>query len=86
MLRFLLKHQINVSYLPMVIVHMRTGGVSNSSLTNRLAANRMDRKAWEVNGLRPKFWTHYAKPLRKIGQWWKPGERKTKDSGLSTKD
>ena len=80
MLRFLLKHLVNVAYLPMVMVHMRTGGVSNASVSNRLAANRMDRKAWEVNDLKPYPWTLYAKPLRKVGQWWKPGERlKRKD-------
>ena len=70
MLRFLLKHQINVAYLPTVMVHMLTGGVSNANVSNRLAANRMDRKAWEVNGLKPYPWTLYAKPLRKIGQWF----------------
>lgn len=75
MLRFLLKHQINVSYLPMVMVHMRTGGVSNTSVSNRLAANRMDRRAWVVNDLKPYPWTLYAKPLRKVGQWWNPGRR-----------
>ena len=69
MLRFLLKHEINVAYLPMVMVHMRTGGVSNANVSNRLAANRMDRKAWEVNDLQPYPWTLYAKPFRKIGQW-----------------
>jgi hypothetical protein len=30
----------------------------------------MDRRAWEVNDLRPYPWTIMAKPLRKIGQWW----------------
>ena len=35
MLRFLLKHQINVAYLPMVLVHMRTGGVSNACAIHR---------------------------------------------------
>jgi len=74
MLRFLLKHQINVVRVPMVMVHMRAGGVSNANVSNRLAANRMDRKAWEVNGLQPYLWTLYAKPLRKVGQWFlKPG-------------
>jgi glycosyltransferase len=76
MLRFLLKHQINAVYLPAVTVHMRTGGVSNSSLSNRLAANRMDRKAWVVNDLQPYPWTLYAKPLRKIGQWFVRGKVK----------
>jgi len=69
MLRFLLKRQINVAYIPEVLVHMRCGGVSNLSLGNRLKANRMDRKAWEVNGLKPYPWTLWAKPLRKLGQW-----------------
>ena len=36
---------------------MRTGGVSNATLANRLAANRMDKKAWVVNDLQPYPWT-----------------------------
>lgn len=70
MLRFLLKHQINVVYIPEVLVHMRTGGVSNSSMGNRLEANKMDRKAWEVNDLKPYPWTLLMKPLRKLTQWF----------------
>lgn len=69
MLRFLLKHQIKVAYIPHVIVHMRSGGISNANLSNRWVANKMDRKAWEVNDLKPYPWTLYAKPLRKVGQW-----------------
>lgn len=69
MLRFLLKYKLKAAYIPEVLVHMRTGGVSNSRLSNRLRANRMDRKAWEVNGLKPYPWTLYMKPLRKMGQW-----------------
>ena len=69
MLRFLLKHQIKTVYIPEVLVHMRTGGASNVTLINRIRANRMDRKAWEVNGIRPRPWTLYAKPIRKLGQW-----------------
>ncbi len=72
MLRFLVKHRIKAAYIPDVLVKMRTGGVSNASVKNRLAANRMDRKAWAVNGLRPYPWTLWMKPVRKIGQWlWK---------------
>ncbi len=69
MLRFLLKQKIKVKYVPKTLVHMRTGGVSNNSLRNRLKANNMDRKAWDVNGLTPYPWTLTMKPLRKIGQW-----------------
>ncbi len=69
MLRFLLRYRVRAVYIPHVLVHMRTGGVSNSSLVNRLRANCMDRKAWEVNGLKPRPWTLVMKPLRKVGQW-----------------
>jgi glycosyltransferase len=70
-LRFLLKHGVRVAYIPEVLVLMRRGGASNASWRARLAANRMDRRAWQVNGLRPYPWTTLAKPLRKIGQWWR---------------
>ncbi len=70
MLRFLVKHRLRTAYIPQVLVKMRTGGVSNASVGNRLAANRMDRKAWTVNGLRPYPWTLWMKPLRKVGQWF----------------
>ena len=74
MLRMLLKHGVGAAYLPRVLVHMRSGGASNVSWRARLAANRMDRRAWRVNGLRPRPWTTLAKPLRKLGQWWRRGE------------
>lgn len=69
MLRFLLKHGVNVRYIPRVLVHMRTKGASGATLGARLAANKMDRKAWQVNGLQARPWTFLAKPARKIGQW-----------------
>jgi len=69
MLRFLLKHGIRAAYIPEVLVRMRSGGVSNSSLGRRLRAHRMDRLAWEVNGLKPYPWTLPLKPLRKLGQF-----------------
>jgi glycosyltransferase len=69
MLRFLLKHSAKVSYIPDVLVKMRTGGASNATLTKRLLANRMDRKAWDVNGLKPYPWTLIFKPLSKLTQY-----------------
>jgi glycosyltransferase involved in cell wall biosynthesis len=71
MLRFLLRHGISVCYLPEVLVRMRTGGLSNASLRNRWRANREDRKAWELNGLQPKFYTLCWKPLSKLGQFYR---------------
>jgi len=70
MLRFLLKYGANVVYIPAVLVKMRTGGVSNASLRNRLRANRMDRLAWRINGLHPRPWTMYMKPLSKLKQFF----------------
>ncbi len=71
MLRFLFKHEVTTRYIPRVLVKMRTGGLSNVSLKNRIKANLMDRKAWRVNGMKPKLWTLWMKPGSKIGQWWK---------------
>jgi glycosyltransferase involved in cell wall biosynthesis len=70
MLRFLLKHKITAAYLPEVVVKMRIGGMSNVSLKNRIHANRMDRMAWKVNGLKPYPWTIWMKPIRKLGQFF----------------
>jgi glycosyltransferase len=69
MLRFLVRYKITSAYLSEVIIKMRAGGMSNASLKNRLKANRMDRLAWKVNGLRPYPWTLWMKPLRKVGQY-----------------
>jgi len=71
MLRMLLKHGIRVAYIPEVLVQMRSGGMSNASILNRIKANKMDRKAWAVNDLKPYPWTLSMKPLRKISQWLK---------------
>lgn len=69
MIRFLLKYRISTRYIPEVLVKMRMGGMSNASMLARLKANRMDRKAWTTNGLKPYPWTLLFKPLSKIGQF-----------------
>ena len=71
MLRFIHKYQIKLAYLPEFIIKMRVGGKSNVTLKNRIRANQEDRKAWKVNGLKPRVYTLYAKPLRKIIQLFK---------------
>ncbi|MGK0390177.1 MAG: glycosyltransferase involved in cell wall biosynthesis [Maribacter sp.] len=69
MLRLMYKHQIKVAYLPEVLVKMRMGGISNSSLKHRLLANNEDKLAWGINDLKPKFYIRWLKPLRKIFQF-----------------
>ena len=71
MLRFLLKCRIKVAYIPEILVCMSPGGVSNASLNNRLRANRNDRMAWKINGIKPYPWTLCMKPIRKIPQYWR---------------
>lgn len=73
MLRFIHKYECTVSYLNRVTVRMRVGGVSNASLTNRIKANREDKLAWEINGLKPKPLTFILKPLSKINQFFSKG-------------
>lgn len=68
-LRCLLRHGVPAAYIPEVLVHMQTGGVSNRSFAQRWRAHRMDRRAWELNGLHPLPWTLCLKPLRKLPQW-----------------
>ncbi len=71
MLRMLHKNRISVCYLPEVLVKMRQGGMSNLSLANRIRANKEDRMAWKLNGLKPAMFTLIRKPLSKIFQFLK---------------
>jgi len=71
MLRFIHKEKIKVAYLPKIIVKMRAGGASNSSIKNRIKANKEDRMAWKMNGLKPGVFTLIRKPLSKLNQFFK---------------
>lgn len=52
------------------LVKMRAGGASDKGIKERLGANSFDRKAWDVNGLRPSPLFRFLKPLRKFGQFF----------------
>ena len=69
MLRFIHKNGVSLEYLNHIMIKMRVGGTSNASLTNRLLANNEDQKAWEINGIKPYWFTRYLKPIRKIFQF-----------------
>ncbi len=68
MLRVLHKAKISTCYLPEVITKMRLGGESNVSLKNRIRANKEDRTAWKMNGIKPGIFTLIRKPLSKLKQ------------------
>jgi len=70
MLRLLHRYKCSTAYIPEVLVKMRVGGKSNVSLSNRIKANREDKKAWLLNGLKPGMFTLIRKPLSKLGQFF----------------
>ena len=70
MLRFIHKYKVTIHYLPKVLVKMRAGGKSNLTLGSRLRANREDAKAWEINNLKPAWYTFILKPLSKVFQFF----------------
>lgn len=69
MMRFILKHDIHICYLPKYFIKMRVGGASNRSIGNRLKANIEDRKAWKINHMKPRLFTLLLKPFSKIFQY-----------------
>lgn len=73
MLRFMHKNEVKTGYLHRVITKMRVGGQSNVTLKNRIRANKEDRRAWELNGLKPGTLTMIRKPLSKLKQFIKKG-------------
>lgn len=69
MVRMLFKHNLSASWIPFVLVKMRTGGNSDGDLSRRIRANQEDKASWAVNGLSPYWFTLLLKPFRKIGQF-----------------
>ena len=72
MLRFLEKHKITSSYIPEILVKMRTGGESNR-IQNIFQANIESYKAWKINNLKINPIVFLKKPLSKILQYFKRG-------------
>ena len=77
MLRFIHKHKISLTYMDETTIVMREGGVSNGSISNWLRGNLEDRRAWELNDLKPYPFTLFLKPLRKVTQLIKRDKKDT---------
>lgn len=75
LIRLLLVNRIRVTYIPRVLINMRTGGVSTRSLRQRLSINREDQLVWKLNKQTPKWYTLYCKPLYKLKQFIVPALR-----------
>jgi glycosyltransferase involved in cell wall biosynthesis len=71
-LRLFYKNNATAAYLPKILIKMRAGGNSNGTLKKRYLANKEDREAWKVNGLKMPVLFAILKPLRKITQYFVP--------------
>ncbi len=70
MARYLFKHRISSYYLPKLLVTMRKGGQSNSSIYKHLRANRRDYLAMKRNEIPLALVVSVLKPLRKLPQFY----------------
>ncbi len=68
-LRYFFTHKILAVYLPLLMVNMRTGGISNHSLRSRLAAFVNDYKALKRNKIPYPLFAVMRKKLSKISQF-----------------
>lgn len=69
MLRYMYRNNAKSVYIPKMLVKMRTGGMSNNSIKNRINANKNDRLAMEANGIPFPFLASLLKPLSKLHQY-----------------
>jgi glycosyltransferase involved in cell wall biosynthesis len=68
MVRYFMLHNMRTKRINRVLVHMRRGGISDSSLRRRISMWREDARAWSVAGLSRRWYTIPLKVLRKAGQ------------------
>jgi glycosyltransferase involved in cell wall biosynthesis len=68
-LRYFYTHKIKTSYLPMLMVNMRMGGVSNHSFGSRISALINDYKALKVNKMPWPFLVLLKKKISKLNQF-----------------
>jgi glycosyltransferase involved in cell wall biosynthesis len=69
MLRFIHKYKIKIAYIPKILVRMRNGGNSGSSIRKRLIAKQEDYLSWKLNNITPPFYTILLKVASKLVQY-----------------
>jgi len=67
--RLLVRHRISYTYLPEILVKMRTGGVSSRNLKSTLVINQEIVRACRENGIETNYFKIYSKYLTKVAQW-----------------
>ncbi|MDY7048506.1 MAG: glycosyltransferase family 2 protein [Microcystis panniformis WG22] len=68
LVRFMAKYKISYSYMPQVLVKMRTGGVSNKNLLSNWILNNEIIRACQENGIKTNMLKVLSKYLTKIFQ------------------
>jgi len=68
-LRYFYTHKIEAVYLPILMVNMRIGGVSNHSVMSRVSAFVNDYKALKRNRMPLPFWVLLQKKISKLSQF-----------------
>ena len=76
LLRFLSIHGIKCKYLGIPFVSMRTGGVSNKSISSNITLNKEIARACRENGLRTNYLFIYSKYITKVFEFF--GNRVTR--------
>jgi glycosyltransferase involved in cell wall biosynthesis len=80
MLRFLYKAKISWSYLPKVMVTMRTGGLTNQGIKSKIKLNREIIASMRNNGLPSGTFKVYSKYFSKVFQLLKRPKTKIRQS------
>jgi len=72
LVRFIHRHRISYTYLPVTMVYMRTGGVSNKTIASRYVLNREIVRACGENGLTTNMARLSLKYVFKVFEYVKP--------------
>ena len=71
LVRFYAKHRVSYSYLPKIIVKMRSGGLSTRNFKSNVILNREIVRACRENGIETNMFKVYSKYFVKLAQLFK---------------
>lgn len=77
LMRFLLGNNLKTTYIPRVLVYMRTGGISNKNFNSRLLLNREIVKACQDNGIKTNLFLLSFKYVIKVFEFIMPHRKKS---------
>ena len=72
LMRFIYRYKISCTYIPAVLVYMRTGGVSNKNVLSRYTLNKEIIKACKENGVHTNMALLSLKYLNKVFEYIRP--------------